>query len=282
MALVAIAALCMALLFVTFKAFDRRNIPLLHAIVVNYFTAFAWGVFLTVPWNVDHVSGLMPSAFLLGALFISIFYLTALGTQRIGVAATSVSSKMSLVLTVLFAVVVFGERPGTLAWFGILLAVIAVVISSAKDTSTGAPVTWWLPALLFCGTAAVDICLNTVQRTLLQPSTESLFPTLVFGIAGLLGTIVLALKKSFSPLRKARVLIGGFILGTINYASLYFIVSALARSGFDASSMFPLMNIGVILFGTALSVLLFRERLTRMQWVGIGTAVTAMALILCA
>ncbi len=64
------------------------------------------------------------------------------------------------------------------------------------------------------------------------------------------------------------------------YASLYFIVGALARSGLAASSVFPLMNIGVILFGTLASMHLFKERLRAVQWVGLACALIALVLIL--
>ena len=223
---------------------------------------------------------LLPSACLLGVLFISIFYLSAISTQRIGVAVTAVASKMSLVVTVLFAVIAFSERPSPLGWLGIVLALAAVFISSWSPGVPGRKRAWLLPVLLFFGTAAVDITLNTVQREQLSPTTESLFPTIVFGIAGILGSMIMAVGRTTRQLLLPRVLIGGVVLGLINYASLYFIVGALARSGFAASSVFPLMNIGVILFGTAISILAFGERLRRMQWIGIGCAVVAMALIL--
>ena len=280
MVLVLIAALSMALLFAMFKVFDRREIPMLPAIVVNYFTAFACGAALTQPWSWETMVPLLPSACLLGVLFISIFYLSAISTQRIGVAVTAVASKMSLVVTVLFAVIALGERPSMLGWSGIVLALVAVFASSWNPGAGNAKRAWLLPVLLFFGTAAVDITLNSVQRSQLSPTTESLFPTMVFGIAGVLGCTIMVVSRTAHHVLRSRVLIGGMVLGSINYASLYFIVGALARSGFEASSVFPLMNIGVILFGTAISILAFGERLRRLQWIGIACAVFAMALIL--
>lgn len=279
MVLVLSAAFSMALLFAVFKVFDRRGIRLLPAIVVNYFTAFALGTAFTWPWNPDEVAPLLPSIALLGTLFISIFWITALATQRIGLAVSTVASKMSLVLTVLFAVIVFGERPGAIVWIGILLAFAAVVASSWPSPSDRGPRSWGLPFILFLGTAAVDITLNTVQRELLTPSTSALFPTLVFGVAGAIGLATITLNRTIRDLRDPRIWIGGLVLGSVNYASLYFIVGALARSGYAASSVFPLMNIGVIIFGTAISLVAFGERLRTMQWAGIACALLAMMLI---
>jgi drug/metabolite transporter (DMT)-like permease len=69
-------------------------------------------------------------------------------------------------------------------------------------------------------------------------------------------------------------------LGLLNYGSILFLVMGLSRSGLDASSVFPLANVAVILFGAAASVLLFRERLRTIHWAGIALSVVSLILIL--
>jgi drug/metabolite transporter (DMT)-like permease len=280
MALVITAALLMALIFLLFKIFDRRELPLFPVIVVNYVVAFVCGVAIAPPWLAGDLRPLLVPSLLLGVLFILVFYITGLSTQRAGVAATTVASKMSLVLTVLFAVIVHGERPDALEWSGIVLALVGVALASYVKGPVGARGVWMLPLVLFLGSAAIDISLNTTQRLLLTRATEAVFPTMVLGVAGLLGGTRMVLGSDRRVLLNPQVLLAGAILGTVNYASLYFILAALARSGFPASSTFPLMNIGVILFGTAASMLLFKERLLRLQWIGIAAAVLALVLIM--
>jgi len=282
MALVAITALWMALLLLCFKVFGKREVPLLPAIVVNYFTACAWGVGFTQPWSIGLPLELTAPALFLGALFIALFYLTALSAQRAGVAATSVASKMSLVLTVLFAVAFLNERPALLGWIGIGLALIAVPVASYAPGAPGARGVWLLPATLFLGNAAIDITINWVQRSLLTPETEALFPTLVFGVAGTIGIVAIAWRGELRSILQPKALVGGIVLGTMNYASLYFLVATLSRSGLASSSVFPLLNIGVILISTVLGIILFGDRLHRVQAIGIAMAVIAMVLILSA
>lgn len=280
MALVISAALCMAVLFLLFKVFDKRNIALLPAIVINYFTASLCGTLVSPPWQAGDLTPLALPAVVLGVLFITLFYLTGLSTQHAGVAVTSVSSKMSLVLTVLAAVLLHGERPSAVEWMGIALALAGVVLASWSSGAPGARGVWQLPLLLFLGNAAIDITLNATQRTLLTPATEPVFPTLIFMLAGVLGAVWMMAVGTTAQLGNARVLIAGVILGLVNYATLYFIVGSLSRSGLAASSVFPLMNIGVILFGTMASMLLFKERLRAVQWAGLVCAVIALVLIL--
>ena len=73
-------------------------------------------------------------------------------SQRVGIAATTVASKMSLALTVVLTVTIFGETPSALAWGGIALAVVGVSFSSwggSMRTASG----WWLLPVIFLASA---------------------------------------------------------------------------------------------------------------------------------
>lgn len=277
-----LAAVFVALLFLIFKAFEQRRVPLLPAIVINYFAALLCGLVVSRPWAAGDLAPLWTPSAVLSVLFITVFYLTGFSAQRAGIAATTVASKMSLVLTVAFSVIVFGEEQGLLGWAGIALAVTGVVLSSWSSDGRGAHRAWVLPVLLFAGNAAIDIGLAWTQRARTTPLTEAVLPTMVFGMAGVLGALGVFARREQRAFLDPRSWVGGLVLGTVNYGSLYFVVKALANSGLPSSSVFPLMNIGVILFGTLGSALLFKERPRRMQLAGILMAMIAMILILTA
>ena len=282
MALVTLAAFFVALLFVLFRAFELRRIPLFPAIVINYVVACAIGMLISRPWEVPSIHALIPASAGMGVLFITVFFLTGLSTQRNGVAPTTVASKMSLVLTVMAAVFLYDDRPGLLGWIGIALAVVGVALASWQESGSGRGGAWLILLVLFIGNGAVDIAINWVQVHLLGNDNAAVFPTLVFGAAAFLGICWSALRKEIATYRQPRVWIGGAVLGAANYAALYFVVKALADSGMPASSVFPLINIGVILFGTMGSILLFRELVVRRQWQGIVLSIIALCLILLA
>ncbi|MBL8000844.1 MAG: DMT family transporter [Flavobacteriales bacterium] len=282
MDLVILAALFVATLFVLFKVFELRAIPLLPAIVVNYATAFVCGLVISRPWAAGDLSLLWTPSLLLSFLFISVFYLTGFSAQRAGVAPTTVASKMSLVLTVLFSVLVFKERQGPLGWAGIVLALVGVVLSSWGGDGRARGSAWLLPVLLFFGNAAIDIGINVTQRTRTTPLTEAVFPTVVFGFAGVLGLVWVYVRREQKAFSDPRTWIGGVVLGAVNYGSLYFVVKALANSGLPSSSVFPLMNIGVILFGSVASMALFKERPRPVHLAGIAASVLALLLIMSA
>lgn len=280
MALVTAAAFFMAILFLLFKVFELRRVPLFPAIVVNYYVACVCGILVAPPWQAGDLTPLLIPAAILGFLFISIFYLTGLSAQRVGVAATTVSSKMSLVITVLVAVYLYGDDPGILGWTGIGLALLGVALASMVRNAGASSGEWLLPLTLFFGNALIDININWVQRTHLNAATEAVFPTLAFICAGTLGTAYLIFSKDLRSFAKPSVWVGGTALGIINYAALYFVVQALSHSGMPSSSVYPLINVVVILFGTAASILLFKERLRSVQYIGIACAMAAMVLLL--
>jgi len=282
MALVTAAAFFMAVLFLLFKVFENRGVALLPAIVVNYFVAFLCGTAVAPWWRAGDLSTIGWPSIALGFLFVSIFYLTGLSSQRAGVAATAVASKMSLVPTVLFAVYHYGDRPGVLGWPGIALALAGLVLASWTPHRAAVRGAWLLPTVLFFGNAVIDITINWTQRVHLAPGTEAVFPTLALGSAGAIGAVWALFRRDRSAFLVPSTWVGGALLGVVNYAALFFVVRALARGGMASSTVYPLVNIGVILIGTALSMLLFRERPKPRQYVGITCSVVAMVLLISA
>ena len=278
MALVILSALFSAAIFALFKWFGQRGIALLPAIVVNYLTAFAVGMVISTPWTLDLDLLWMPSA-VEGALFVALFRLMGLSTQWNGIAPTTVAGRMSLALTVLCTILFFHERPGTLAWAGIALALPGVVLSSWGRRAQQGGRRWALP-VIFIASAATDLLLAIVERTRLTPVTEAAFPTLIFGFAALFGLCWLAFRPERKALLSASTWAAGAVLGLVNYASIHFLVLGLSRSGLPASIIFPLANVCVIVFGAAASWLMFRERSKAVHWAGLAFSLAALSFII--
>lgn len=283
MALVAITALVTALMFLGLRLVGDRGRALFPAIVVNYITAGALGLLIARPWQLSGLDILVGPAVLEGGLFILFFHLMGLSARRAGVTVTTVATKMSLVVTVAIAVFFFKEETGAWSWVGIglgLLGVVLTTLTPAKATETADAGVWWLPVIVFIGSVCTDTVINMVQRTHLTPATESAFTAFTFCTAAVIGLVVLL----FHPQRKALVQrdtwIAGGLLGIVNYGSIYFLIITLTRSGWPSSQVFPLVNIGTILIGTALAVWYFKEKLTPVRWAGIACCVIALAILI--
>jgi drug/metabolite transporter (DMT)-like permease len=72
----------------------------------------------------------------------------------------------------------------------------------------------------------------------------------------------------------------GLILGFINYFSLYAFVQSNALRNIAASVFFPINNMGIIIFTSLFSVLLFKEELGKKALWGLGLGILGILAIL--
>ena len=164
-----ISILISSLIFVVFKLFDVFKINTQQAIVVNYAIALSFGLGTS---NVSVSIVEIPQqpwflgAFFLGFLFISIFNVMGITAQKNGLSVASVAGKMSVVIPIIFGIIVYNEGVGLVKVIGILMALIAVYLSSAKsDTNPVKFKNLLFPLLLFVGSGILDTGLKYVETT---------------------------------------------------------------------------------------------------------------------
>jgi len=111
-------------------------------------------------------------------------------------------------------------------------------------------------------------------------SSEALFVPTIFAVAGALGILIIIIRAfSGKGLPGLRSLIGGLALGIPNYGSIVFLVFALDSGQFDASEFWPLNNMSVVALSALLAYIIFKERLTVINWIGIGVSIAAIGII---
>jgi drug/metabolite transporter (DMT)-like permease len=77
-----------------------------------------------------------------------------------------------------------------------------------------------------------------------------------------------------------RDVLGGVVLGAVNYGSIIFLVLAYDTEMMQKSALLPVNNLGVVLVSALAAVVLFRERLSRYNWLGVFLSLVALALLL--
>lgn len=280
-----LSILCSTLIFIIFRLYSKYEVDNHSAIVVNYFTAGTVGLLINgsslsiekvveAPW---FLNGLI-----LGTLFILIFNVMALTTQRLGASVSSIATKMALVVPVIFAIFHYGDKLNTLKVIGVLLALIGIYLAtvkpqkvkSAKDKSL-----YLLPIILFLGSGFLDTFIKYTQNYHLgnQGKDDELFTATIFLTAFFVGVIYAFIKKK-SSFFQAKNLIGGLVLGLINYGSIFFLIQTLSLKSWESSVVFPMNNMGIVLLTTLSAVLLFREKLSIRNKVGVLVSILA---ILC-
>ncbi|MUU76834.1 EamA family transporter [Winogradskyella endarachnes] len=267
-------------IFVLFKLFSKYNVDTLQAIVVNYATAFVCGYILydgdISPTQIIETNWFI-AAIGLGFLFIAIFNVMALTAQKNGLSVVSVASKMSLVIPVIFGIYVHNESTEAQKLIGIALALVAVYLTSIKKKETTVLTkSIYLPIILFIGSGIIDTSVNHFA----PEGNFSMFLSTIFGIAGLMGFFLL-IYKSINTKKALQVksVPFGFILGLVNYCSMYFLILALQVENTESSTIFTINNIGILALSTLLGLALFKEKLSHKNWIGIGLAFIAILLV---
>jgi len=279
----ALSILFTSVLFIIFKVYKKYDIDTFQAIVVNYFVAFALGYFTSdkklmvfqianQPWFIG--------ALILGFLFIFIFNILALTAQKSGVGVAAVASKMSVVIPIIFAVVVYKEELGILKFIGIILALAAVVLVSIKRKIEFEKISYILPLLLFFGSGMIDTTLKYVERTYVTRSNTKLFTASIFLIAGIMGIVTLLIKsKGIIHRLKFKNFVAGIVLGIPNYFSIYFLIKALQTPTLESSTIFTLNNVSIVMLTTLLGLFIFKEKLIKRNWLGIFLALLSIILV---
>ncbi|MEQ1747523.1 MAG: EamA family transporter [Saprospiraceae bacterium] len=226
----------------------------------------------------------MPFALLLGFVFVSGFNTAAQTVRHFGVTVSQVMQKMSILITVPFAILVYSESSGALKLLDFVLALCSIVLVNwPKGTQTtgasGKSRLLWIPLTTWVLAGVIEVVFVTVQQGQMIASGDPAFITTVFCTAGLIGLTVccygwLTGRMVFSW----RNLVAGIVLGIPNYGSMLFLLMALGN-GMEASLAFPLTNVGIILATTIGAVGLFRERLSTVNWWGIALALAAIVFI---
>lgn len=278
----ALSVLISSLLFVIFKLFDKYRINTFQAIIVNYVVAFSCGFFFygngttlvevtQKPW--------IGGAVILGFLFISIFMVMATTAQRNGLSTASVASKMSVVIPVIFAVIVYQEKLSLLKIAGIILALLAVYLTTVKnDGSTFDRKKLLFPILLFLGSGIIDTAIKHIETKYLVEGEVPIFSAAVFACAFFIGIIVAIIRHDVNI--NGKTILGGIVLGIPNFYSIIFLLKALRPENLgDSSTVFPINNVAIVMLSTIFGIILFKEKLIPKNWIGIIIAIISIVMI---
>ena len=271
-------------IFITFKYLEKFKIDILPAIIINYLIASLCGYFLTnTTFNFSKIilQDWFSISILIGILFIIVFFIIGRSTQKAGISVTTLASKMSFVLPLLFSIMYYQEVITGKKIFGIIIAVSAVLFSIYKERGDKINRRYiWLPILLFFGAGTVDSLVKYAQQEYLNSGGTEEFSTLLFAIASVAGVITLLIRKDkLRDLFQPKVLVVGSILGLVNFGSLYFLIASLNNSGFDSSVVFSIVNIGIVACSVFIGLSIFREKLNKVNILGILLAFIAIFIL---
>ncbi|MDX9883513.1 MAG: hypothetical protein RBS73_15745 [Prolixibacteraceae bacterium] len=272
------------LIFLTFKISERFKFSLVKLIVINYIVAASLGyTFYSGTYSPGSIvsASWFSFASLLGFLFIIFFFLIGKSIQIAGIAVTTIASKMSVAIPILFSILYFSEETNFLKITGLIAAFFALLLCIYKpEKKTMVPARLFLPVLIFIGTGIADSLIKYNQHQHVKNNEALLFSSTVFAVAlvpGLLYSFIF--ERKFAGYANIPTLLGGIVLGVSNFGSLFFLMKTLEKSTFDSSVVFGINNLCIVALSVITGYFIFSEKMNRINWTGVVLAILAIVLL---
>lgn len=283
MHLILYSAVCSVLVSVLLKLAPRHRLDVAQLVTWNYLAATALCAWVLQPSLESLRAPDAPWVALLGLAVVlpSLFLVLAASVKAAGIVRTDVAQRLSLLLSLLAAFTLFGERVDGLRLAGLglgLLAVGGIVMRPEQESAVRR--SWGLLLVVWVGFAVVDVLLKRIALAG-TPSLASL--QVAFAVAFALMVAWQSLRQRRGQTRlDLRHLVAGLLLGVLNFGNIVFYVRAHQALPDNPSVVFAAMNIGVVVLGTLVGVLAFGEKTSRWNRAAIGLAIIAIALIAAA
>lgn len=277
-----IAVLCSVAVSVLLKILRQRDIDIRQTIVAGYPVAFLLTWFLLKPdiSGMTSLGGAWAIIIALGVLLPAVFIILGRAIESVGMVATDAAQRLSLIIPIVAAFLLFGEVLTGTRIFGLLLGFLALgaliyrpqhaaINKQAKLTPL------WLFGV-WAGYGTIDILFKQVAK---QGAAFPLTLFVSFGLAGLLLLIYLLITR---VRWQGNALAAGILLGVLNMGNIYAYIRAHQVLSESPSIVFTGMNVGVIAVATLIGVGVFKESLNRINILGLLLAICCVAVLFLA
>ena len=222
----------------------------------------------TAPWSIY-----VP----LGILLPAIFLFLAASIQHMGIVKTDAAQRLSLFIPILAAWLLFNEEFNTLKVIAFVIALPALLLILSKKTENKNN-KWVYPMVVLVGFGVIDILFKQIALATILPFTSSLF--IVFSISLL---IMIAAVLYEVVVKKIKISVINFLVGALvgvfNFSNIFFYLKAHQAFAKNPSTVFAAMNMGVIVVGSLVGVIAFKEKLSTKNYIGLIFALVAIILI---
>jgi len=287
------AIVCSVAVSVLLKISRQQRIDVAQAIAMNYPVAalLCWALLKPQTASLATPSAAWWILGALGVLLPGVFLIMAGAVRHAGIARSDVAQRLSLLIPLLAAFLLFGEATNAMKLAGIAVALVALAcllhrravgaISPLPQAGVGsgqreAQSPWTVPLLLgvWLGYGVIDILFKQMAKTGAAFS-GILFTTFVLAAVLIFAWLVIQ-RTRWTP----KSLVAGVVLGLLNFGNIYFYIRAHQAFPDNPTLVFSAMNIGVISLGTLVGAGVFKEKLSWVNAVGIGLALAAIFLLL--
>lgn len=284
MEFVVISVICSVIVSVLLKWARLKALDTKQMIVWNYPVA----ILLTSYFFKPNWTGLFSSEspwliyILMSFLLPGLFYLLSKSLKYSGLVVTEVAQRISLIISLLAAFLVFKEQISGNSLWGIALGFSSIFCcinwSRRSEFAEGSIFTHLFPISVFLGYGIVDIMFKMISQLTVVPYTTSML--VIFIGAGIVSFLFYGVQLVRKQMSFSSASLGlGLVLGLFNFMNILFYMRAHRALPDQPSLIFTGMNIGVIALGVLIGRLVFKEKLTIWNMAGVGLAIIAVLII---
>ncbi|QXU43836.1 DMT family transporter [Pedobacter sp. D749] len=272
---------CSVTVAVLLKLAKRYQISIIQAVTINYLAALSL-CFLFFKPDVKLINSTAPWPIYiaLAILLPSIFLFLAASVKNLGIVKTDIAQRLSLFIPILAAYFIFKEDFNNLKIIGLLIGFVAIFLTFLRksDQEKGSKGSLLFPIMVFVGFGVIDVLFKQIALYKELPYTTSLFTVFCLSFVVSLLIVITMVISGKIKLQLVNV-VCGLILGFFNFGNILFYMKAHKALAENPSTVFAAMNLGVIIAGTLIGVIAFKEKLTKLNYVGIVLAIAAVIFI---
>jgi drug/metabolite transporter (DMT)-like permease len=270
-----------------FKSFNRGYMKNLAGYFLFNTLYFAVVVAVLAPFGLDF-SGLHARTVALAAVFGLVFiasilcYMKAMESGPLSL--SSLAFSFGLLVPILAGAALWNERLSLLQGAGLLLLLFTFYLGAGSPgaESKKVNVRWLVCSVLALVGNGTLMALLKAHQSALPGREVHEFLVLAFGTAALLSLVLFLLRRFRYKETAAGLKSGAFALlalGTGATTAFGNLVSLVLSGRVPAYVQFPVINGGVVFVSSVLSVLVFKEKLTRRAWAGLALGLAALVMI---
>jgi drug/metabolite transporter (DMT)-like permease len=275
-----LSIICSVLVSVLLKRAAHHRIDVAQAVTWNYAVAAVLCALLLRPAlaPLQETGAPWPALLALAVVLPSLFLVFARTVALAGIVRSDAAQRLSLVLSLAAAFVLFGETLNAWKFAGLATGALALAGLLARPVSQRNWRGAWPWLLATCaGYALVDILL---KRIALAGTTAMTALQVCFVLAFVLMLALQGLRAWHGTVQfNVRSLFGGVLLGVLNFGNILFYVRAHQALPESPATVFAGMNIGVVALGTLVGMAVFGEKTSVVNRIGVVLAVIAIGLV---
>lgn len=275
-----LSIICSVSVGILLKIAKRYSVDIVQVITLNYAFAIALCyVSFTPDISVINKNSPWEIYIPLAILLPSVFLILTSSIKNMGIVKTDIAQRLSLFIPILASYFIFKEEFNQFKLIGLAVAFPAMILILSRNKSDDSTQKKWIyPALVLLGFGVIDVFFKQIALQKSFPYTTSLF--VVFCISFFVALLFTAYSVIIQKKKlKSINLLFGSILGILNFGNILFYLKAHKAFSDNPSTVFASMNMGVIILGSLAGILLFKEKVTLKNYIGIVLALIAVVLI---